>query len=386
MSDMSAPSRSTPPDGLRPPAAVPRDDRAAWARRLAVSQEAIDLYAETDVIDLHIESFIWTRLVGYDLWRRHGRGLFGARFYSQVDLPRLIEGGLTGAVFSIATWPFRRRALRTAAFLRNLSRLRRELDRSADRIAIVTNGAGYRRARAEGKVAIWIGVQGGNALDSARGDLGRIPDDLVTRITLVHLTRSTLGGSSAPAGGIGIGRGGGAGGEEAGGGGLTRLGREFVSEMNHRRILVDLAHISRRGFKDALDVHGPSQPAIVSHTGASGVTPHWRNVDDDQIRAIARTGGVIGVMFHGPFLGQSWLGGKADAIVRHLEHVIRVGGEDAAALGSDWDGMISTPRDMPTVLELPVLVERMLAARWTSERIRRVLGGNALRVMSAIRP
>src|SRR5947208_4259222 len=87
--------------------------------RLGVSQEAIDLYASSDVIDLHIESYIWTRLAGYDLWRRHGRGLFGARFYSQADLPRIIEAGLTGAVLSIATWPIRRRRRRTGAFLKN---------------------------------------------------------------------------------------------------------------------------------------------------------------------------------------------------------------------------------------------------------------------------
>ena len=78
--------------------------------------------------------------------------------------------------------------------------------------------------------------------------------------------------------------------------------------------------------------------------------------------------------------------GRAASIVDHLEHVIRTIGEDHAALGSDWDGMVVTPRDMPTCLELPRLVELMLARRWSPVRIRKVLGGNVLRALDALRP
>jgi membrane dipeptidase len=156
--------------------------------------------------------------------------------------------------------------------------------------------------------------------------------------------------------------------------------------MNQRRILVDLAHISRPGFWDALEVHDRSQPAVVTHTGVCGVTPHWRNLDDAQIKVIAGTGGVVGVIFHSAFLGDPFWGGRASSIVDHMEQIIAVAGDDFVALGSDWDGMICTPRDMPTVLELPVLVERMLARGWNAERIRKILGGNYLRVMQAIRP
>src|SRR5437867_7216768 len=208
-----------------------------------VSHEAIDVYASSDVIDLHIESFIWTRLAGYDLWRRHGRGLFGARFYSQVDLPRLIEAGLTGAVFSIATWPVKRRERRTGKFLENLASLRAILEARPGRVRVVRDHAGYVAARSEGEVALWIGIQGGNALDSEPGDLGRIPGDVVSRITLVHLTGSTIGGSDTFRSGRGqsaFGRGGGLADLGSGRGqsafgcdrGLTDFGREYVAEMN----------------------------------------------------------------------------------------------------------------------------------------------------------
>ncbi len=349
----------------------PRKDPAAWASRLGISREAIDLYASCDSIDLHIETFLWSRILGYDLTRRHGHGLLGARFYSQVDLPRMLEAGMTGGVFSIVTNPFRSRRGRSAVCLRNLQRLREELEAHGDHLAVVTDHAGYVAARAAGKVACWLAVQGGNGLDSEPVDLSQIPDRIVSRITVVHMLRSTLGTSNSPGGG-----------DE----GLTRLGRDYIAQMNDQRILVDLSHISVQGFWDALQAHDHTQPAIVSHSGVRGVHDMWRNIADDQIEAIADTGGVIGVIFHSLFLDGSWLGTRADRVVDHMEHVINVAGEDAVALGSDWDGMIVTPRDMKTVLELPVLVQLMMDRGWRDERIAKILGGNYLRVVKEIRP
>ena len=97
---------------------------------------------------------------------------------------------------------------------------------------------------------------------------------------------------------------------------------------------------------------------------------------------MADRGGVVGIMYHRGFLG----GSTSEAVLRHLEHVVAVGGEGAAALGSDWDGLISTPSDMPTAAELPVLVAGMVRRGWPESRIRAVVGGNYLRVMEAIRP
>src|SRR5262245_34835751 len=94
-----------------------------WARALGISREAVELYRGSDVIDLHIDSFIWTRIFRYDLRRRHGDGLFGGRFYSEVDFPRLRDAAVTGATWVITTNPFRRTARRPNIFLENLRRL-----------------------------------------------------------------------------------------------------------------------------------------------------------------------------------------------------------------------------------------------------------------------
>lgn len=346
-------------------------DHAGWAASLGISREAIDLYASSDVIDLHLDTFIWNRIVGYDLTKRHGHGLFGARFYSQADLPRLREAKITGGIWVITTNPARLRSSKGPTFERNIARLREILLQCSNDVALVRTAAEYREAKRAGKHGAWFGVQGGNAFEGDLDLLTRIPEQMIIRVTLVHLSNSALGSTSAPLGGSR---------------GVSTLGKQMVEVLNQQRIFVDLAHINRQGFFDALDAHSKDVPPIVTHTGVKGVNDHWRNLDDEQIRAIASRGGTIGVMYQCSFLGEPFWGGRSVKIVDHLEHIIKVGGEDCASLGSDWDGAIITPRDMPTCLELPRLVQHMLDRKWTAERIQRVLGGNWLASLARLRP
>nr|HEX4315869.1 membrane dipeptidase [Kofleriaceae bacterium] len=339
-----------------------------------MSREAQQLYAASDVIDLHIDSFIWTRVFGYRLDRRHGRGLLGARVYSQVDLPRLREANVRGGMWSITTNPLRPARSRAGVFARNRERLRVELARGG--AVICRTAADYRAARAADRHAAFVAIQGGNAL-AGDGELdaaiAAAPGELV-RVTLVHLSTSSLGSTSAPSP-PGL----------RSDGHLTARGRDMVERLDAHRVFVDLAHVHRRGFFDAVAAHDRSLPLMVSHTGVAGVTPHWRNLDDDQLRAIAATGGVVGVMYQSSFLGDPMLGGRAASVVAHLAHIVDTVGDDHAALGSDWDGAIVPPRDLATCLELPRLVELMLERGWSSDRVRKILGGNFLRALEMLR-
>ena len=351
-------------------------DASLLASALGVSREAAEVHLASDVIDLHVDTFIWHRIFGYDLTRRHTAGPFPGWFTRQVDLPRLREAGVTGATWVITTNPFRTADDRAHTFVRNLDRLRRVFDGAPEQVTFVRNAAEYRAARAAGRHAAFIGIQGGNALDrNPDGSaLDLVPDDAVLRVTLVHLTSSSLGVTSSPLSTLG-----------GGDGGLTDAGRAYVRALNRKKIFVDLAHISRRGFFDALAVHDRSQPVLVTHTGVSGVTPHWRNLDDEQLRAVADLGGTVGIMYEASFLGDSKFEGKVASVMRHLAHVVDTVGEDHASLGSDWDGMIVTPRDMPTCSELPRLTQAMLDRGWKPDRIQKVLGGNFLRVVESLR-
>ncbi len=347
-----------------------RADPASWARMLGISREAVEIHLASDVIDLHLDTFIWTRIFGYDLTRRHGKGLLGGLFYSQVDLPRIREAKITGGIWVITTNPLRSAQGRARAFTNNLARLTSILESVPEDVTLVRDVGGYRRAVSAGKHAAFLGVQGGNALD-APGALDLL-DDRIVRVTLVHLSTSSLGVTSSPL--------------KRGGGGLTKAGRDYVQALDQKRIFVDLAHIDRKGFFDAVEAHDRSLPLIVTHTGVTGVTPHWRNLDDEQLRAVADTGGTIGVMYQSSFLGEPLLNARARAIADHLVHIVKTVGDDHASLGSDWDGMIVPPRDMPTCLELPRIVELLLQAKLSPESIQKILGGNFLRALALLRP
>ena len=343
-------------------------DTSQWARTLDVSQEAVELYRRSDVIDLHIDSFIWHRLFGYDVRQRNSRGWLGRRFYGHADLPRAIDGGLTGATWVITTNPFRTRRGRLRAFQQNLQRLRSALDETPG-VRHVRDTTEYQAARAAGEHGAFIGIQGGNALDDGLEALELLQDGAVLRVTLVHFTGARAATSSAP--------------WKSRMAPLTDFGRDYVRRLNELRIGVDLAHINRRGFFDVVEVHDPSLPLFVTHTGVSGVYEHWRNVDDEQLKAIADTGGTIGVIAQTFFLGRRNV--NAATVVDHIQHIVDTVGEDHASIGTDWDGAIIPPADLVEPYMLPRLVQEMLDRRWSDVRIAKILGGNVLRVVELLR-
>lgn len=274
-------------------------------------------------------------------------------------------------MWSIATNIARTASGRWKALRENVAAFRVAIDATEGRMEIVHDASEWREARARGAHACLVSVQGGNAYDLAP-DAGALED--VVRVTVMHLSNSKLGRTSSPASVVAS-------------PGLTAAGKAFVEQLDASRMFVDLAHIDRKGFWDAVDVHDPTLPLIVTHTGVTGVKDHWRNVDDDQIRAIADSGGVVGIMFQSSFLRTSGKKDDAGLVVDHLEHVIDVGGEAAAALGSDYDGAIVPPPELRDgFLGFYRIVQRMLDRGWDEARIRRVLGENFLQSFEALRP
>jgi membrane dipeptidase len=348
-------------------------DPARWARALGVSQDAIELYLASDVIDLHVDTFIWHRLFARNLLeRQRSLPFLPGVALGHADLPRLREAHVTGATWVVTTNPLREGPDRVRAFLDNMQVLERAFASKSDQARLVTTAGEYRAARAANLHAAFVGVQGGSGFDHDLSALDRLPPGFLLRVTLMHLTRSDLGAPSSPLPSIGGSR-------------LLPRGAELVERLNELKIFVDLAHASPDTFWDALSVHDKTQPAVVTHTGVSGVHRHWRNIDDQQLGAIADTGGVVGIIYHSPYLGDPLFAGRLETIVRHLEHVRDTIGEDFTALGSDWDGFIVTPRDMPTCLELPRIVDCMLRRRWSERAIQKALGQNFLRALSELR-
>lgn len=354
-----------------------------FARAQGVSLEAVQLLRAADVIDLHIDTFIPPRLplVRYDVTRRHDKVFLGGRFFGHLDLPRVLEGGLTGAMWSITTNPFRRASRRWVLFQRNLARVEAVVGETGGAFRFARTAAEYHAVRAAGAHAILLAIQGGNAVQAAPDGIGSVAlatpmpagPHPVTRVTLVHLTNSAYGITSSPFR------------MWKGRRGLTPVGRDFIAALDHHRIFVDLAHVNRQGFWDAVDAHDKRLPLIATHTGVSGVKPHWRNLDDAQVKAIADSGGVVGIIFSQAFLKVRKGPRDAGMVIDHMEHVIDVAGEDAVALGTDYDGAIVPPPDLRSGLSYVRLVQKMLDRGWSEARIRKALGGNFLASFARLR-
>ena len=163
--------------------------------------------------------------------------------------------------------------------------------------------------------------------------------------------------------------------------GLTKKGIEIVETMQEKGIIVDVSHLSDAGFWDVAAI--TKKPFVASHSNARSVCGHKRNLSDAQIRTIAERGGVIGLNFAADFLedqpGEVCLG----SFVRHIQHIIKVGGEDVIALGSDFDGITTNPA-MPHAGVLPDLFETMVQKGIAPSVIDKMKGQNALRMMKEV--
>jgi membrane dipeptidase len=239
---------------------------------------------------------------------------------------------------------------------------------------VVKNAREYRAARGADKHAALIGVQGGNALEYDLDDFDRPELDAISLITLLHFTRSRLGAPALPRLLV------------RGDQRFTAFGAAYVQKLNQRRILVDLAHLSREAFWGAHAAHDRSLPLTVSHTACDAVFPHFRNLDDAQLRAVAATGGTVGILLQCDFLHASRRHTTVEHVVDHIVHAQRVAGADHVSLGTDFDGAIITPRDLKSVLELPRLVDALLRRRVPETSIQKLLGTNFLRVLNTLRP
>ena len=374
------------------------------------------IYRDAIVIDAHNDIFTNVLDESYDPDVRHPAGISwltpGA---GQSDLPRFIESGITAQWLSaFIDAPFARQVPdasyeRTIVFL---DTIRAWVSRHPDRLIFATTAADVRRAKQQRKIAMLIGVEGGHAIENSLDNLREIHRRGARYLTLTWNNGTDWSGSS-----VGL--------EGTRTGGLTDFGRDVVREMNRLGMLVDLSHVSEQTFFDAIATS--SEPVIASHSSARALTDHVRNLTDDQLRAIGRNGGVVNVNFFPRFIDPAhWAAFRAidpalealrdslqragadsatvtaqvaarraqlnaaipqtplSVLIDHFDHIAKVAGVNHVGIGSDFDGISSAPTDMEDVTHLPRIAQGLLDRGYSEADIKRILGGNMLRVMEQV--
>lgn len=330
------------------------------------SDAALALHDEAPPIDLHADPLLWTKFVGYDINRRHRPPLPWAWLGGHVDVPRMREGRMGGQFFGVVSLPYLDRGLEKAAH-RQIDALERQIAASEGLLRLARTARDVEAARAEGAISALLGIEGAHSLEGRIEALDRFAARGVKYLGLLHFTANACG---APAAGKG----------SDPTRGLTDFGRTVVERCEELGVIVDLAHINKRGFLEACAM--ATKPPIVSHTGVAGMHDMWRNIDDEQLRAVADRHGVVGIIFCPQFLGRDGI----EAVVDHLAYVIDVAGEDAPALGSDWDGFIRPTRGLEEASKLPALTDALIARGISRAAIRKLLRDNAMRVLAAADP
>src|SRR5258707_847886 len=368
-----------------------------------VAERARKLHFSSIVLDTHDDTTQRFFSKTFDIAKRNSDG--------RIDIPHMKEGGMNAIFFSIGIDgrimgpPAVQKALdQIDAVHENVRKFSKDMvfARTADDV---------RRAHAQGKIAALIGFEGGNMIGNDIRMVGVFGDLGVRYMTLSHFYNDEWADSST---------------DKPAHNGLTDYGKEIVREMNRQGIMVDISHVSDKTFYDALEVS--KAPLIASHSSCRALCDHVRDMSDEMIKALAAKGGVIHINYEKSFIDQDYKNaydkatggagvvgalsqaikecgddqectGRAaialerkmteegklphvswERIVDHIDHAVKLVGADHVGLGSDFDGA-SMPEGMEDCSKLPRITKALMRKGYSGDDIRKILGGNTVRVM-----
>lgn len=373
-------------------------------------QQAVDylkLHTEALVIDLHSDSAM-RMMDGIDFALRDSTG--------HMDIPRLLEGGVDLQV--LACW------LATETPLEEcrphvdsmIDSIQAQIARNSDRVEICLTAAESERIINDGKIAIFIGIENGVAIANDLENIRHFYDRGARYLTLCHTASNDWCISSAdtlPAFD-----------------GLTDFGRDVVRKMNELGMIIDISHLHPTAVAAVLEV--TTDPVIASHSCVKSLCDHDRNLTDDQIKAVAKNGGVIGINFYRGYLSDEWsktsdsvfechravydsikalypddkakrrlelrpffkkfdsemkktgIDVDVSTVVDHIDHVVKLVGPDYVCFGSDFDGIPSLPTGLEDCSGMPNITKELVVRGYSETDIRKILGENFMRVFAQV--
>jgi membrane dipeptidase len=366
-----------------------------------IAEHARKLHFSSIVLDTHDDTTQRFFSKNFDLGKRNPDG--------HVDIPRMREGGMNAIFFSI--W-IDGRIMGPPAVQKALDQIdavHENVKKYSMDMVFCRTAEEVRRAHEQGKIAALMGVEGGHMIGNDIRVLRMFGDLGVRYITLSHFYNDEWADSST---------------DKAVHNGLTDFGKDIVREMNRQGIMVDISHVSDKTFYDALEVS--KAPLMASHSSCRALCNHVRDMSDEMIKALAAKGGVIQINYERSFIDQAYKdaydkisGGVVanfdaiakscgddqecatrkitdaqkqlteegklphvswERIIEHIDHVAKLVGADHVGLGSDFDGA-TMPEGMEDCSKLPRITEALVRKGYSDDDIRKILGGNLLRVM-----
>jgi membrane dipeptidase len=311
------------------------------------------------VIDLHCDTL--SRLDPNNLAAFAAPGL-------EASLPALRQGGVAGQFFAV--WTDAKHCPEAPYDYANhmIDFFDGLVKRYPDQIALAGSAREFRANQAAGKVSAFLALEGGEPIRTL-ADLDHFHARGVRYITLTWNYQTKMADAAKP------------GGNPKPYGGLSAFGRQAVRRMNELGMIIDVSHASEATVRDVLAES--RDPVLATHSDAYALRAHERNLKDDQIQAICAKGGVIGVNFHAKFLTASGLASLAD-VADHIDHLVKVGGAQCVALGSDFDGSIIVPRGLESAAKFPDLASVLKKRGYPDDQIHAIFAGNALRLIEQV--
>jgi membrane dipeptidase len=372
------------------------------------SNDPIEIHRRAIAIDMHADTT--QRMVDEHL------DINQKLLDGQLDAVRMQEGGLDAQFFSIWVEPQLYGGGGQSAIKRaddQIAAVREMVEKHSDAWQLAQSAADIRRIAGEGKLAALMGLEGGYAIDERLENVERYYKMGVRYMSGAWSVSTSWAGSS---------------GDEVGRTrGLNDFGKSVIREMNRLGMMIDVSHVSDQTFWDI--VNTSTKPVIATHSNCRAIANVPRNLTDDMIRALAKTNGVVCVLFYPEFLEPGWSEKKkqVDAqiaaevqrasdqeqgnialkkiardrvrlreyakrlppvtvarLVDHIDHIVKLVGIDYVGLGSDFDGIQATPTDLVSVADLPNVTKELLRRGYSEQDIDKILGGNMLRVMEEV--
>ena len=339
------------------------------ATKTVTLEQAQEVHQRALIIDGHNDVTVERVARGEVPFRWHERDLA-----YHTDIPRMKETGYDAAFFIVGDGAI-------ANIWITIENTLDQIAKHPEDLMLVRSSQDAMRASEEGKIGILMAIEGIGRWIGGKPDIIRLLHRLGVRsVAITHGEGGTeatfLQGTKSPYGPCTPAdreR------ERREAGGLSALGREVVKLNHELRIITDLAHINDKSYFEVIE--SLSRPPIVSHTAVFSLCHHWRCLTDDQIKALAQSGGAMGIAFAPAFIHPDPAQATIDRFVEHICYVADLVGIDYVGIGTDFDGLGRTTPVVPEMSQLVHLTRSMLAHGMSEEEIRKVWGGNFLRLL-----